>query len=380
MNNGTFASTCFDKVANKLSRSYIGNLKFLDILGRFSHLSFARTYLGILHMQVTVSCPTCARSLKVAETSLGKKGKCPGCQTVFVMEATSPTQSAPPSLAPVSTPAPVSKISVQCSCGANLKVAETLQGKKIQCPKCRQALAIPLPEASQPASNPAGDDLWGGLDLPVSTAAPQFPTGGNFADAYTYKPSPGEKKRSKNKAVAPTGDAAERIAEASLAMETARTSYSSSFGFEWSWLNIRLFILFIGAIFASPFVLVAGCKEQRKQTLLAQDAGTTQGIITEAYESRSRRGYRSYSVDVAYTVDEKPYEINLSVDSTFFATHVQNGARNGEQVEIKYAKADPSLAEIEGSSSNSYAGIGFGLSLFVFGVGGLCYLFFLASD
>ncbi len=139
-------------------------------------------------------------------------------------------------------------------------------------------------------------------------------------------------------------------------------------------------ILFVGAIIASPFVLFAGCKEQRKQTLLAQDAGATQGIITEAYETRSRRGFRSYTVDVAYTVDETPYEVNLSVDSTFFATHVQNGARNGEQVEIKYAKADPSLAMIEGGGSNSYAGIGFGLSLFVFGVGGMCYLFFLAND
>jgi hypothetical protein len=333
-------------------------------------------------MQASVTCPNCGRNSRVAATSLGKKGKCPGCQTAFMLQETSQTQS--PSAPAPSPPKPTSssKISVSCSCGANLKVADTMQGKKIRCPKCQQALSVPLSEAPQASGIPAGDDLWGGLDLPVASSAPQFLIGGNFADAYTYKPTPGDKKRTKSKAAVPTGDAAERLAEASLAMENARTSaYSSgSFGFEWNWFNARLFLLFVTAIIASPFVVMSGCKEQRKQTLLEQDSGTTQGTVTEAYETRSRRGFRSYTVDVTYTVDNVVYEENFSVDNTFFANHVRNGARNGEQVEIRYAKADPSLATIEGGGSNSFAGIGFGLSLLAFGVGGMCYLLFLAGD
>ena len=339
-------------------------------------------------MHAEVACSNCQRSLRVAESSIGKKGKCPKCQTVFLMQATSQSPSKPES-APVAATAPISpisgtKIAVSCLCGANLKVAGTMQGKRIQCPKCKLDLVVPLagpPQAAiSSAGSPAGDDLWGNLDLPA-TAAPQFPTGGNGAEAYSYKPSPGDKKREKGKPLAPTGDAAERIAEASLAMESARTSHSSgSFGFEWSWLNTRLFFAFVAAIVASPFVLVSGCKEQRKQTLLAQDAGTTLGTITEAYEKRSRRGFRSYSVDVVYTVGEQLYEVNLSVDSTFFMKHVRNVGGESEPVVIMYAKADPSLSMIEGGGSNSYAGIGFGLSLLAFGIGGMCYLFFLAGD
>lgn len=180
--------------------------------------------------------------------------------------------------------------------------------------------------------------------------------------------------------MAPIGDAAERIAEASLAMERERISHSSgSFGFEWSWFNARMFLACVVAIIASPFVVVSGCKEQRKQTLLAEDTGTTMGVVVEAYESKSRRGFRSYSMDVSYTVNEKQYELTQSVDRTYFNNHIRHGILTAEQVEVTYSKADPSVAMIEGGGSNSYAGIGFGLSLLAFGITGICYLFFLAG-
>lgn len=34
-----------------------------------------------------LSCPQCGKLLQVPETSIGKKGKCPACQSVFVIEA-----------------------------------------------------------------------------------------------------------------------------------------------------------------------------------------------------------------------------------------------------------------------------------------------------
>jgi len=35
---------------------------------------------------VTIPCPICAKPLKVRESLVGKKGKCPGCQGYFFVE------------------------------------------------------------------------------------------------------------------------------------------------------------------------------------------------------------------------------------------------------------------------------------------------------
>lgn len=201
--------------------------------------------------------------------------------------------------------------------------------------------------------------MWGNLDLPTATEQPVFNS--SPSQAYTYKPEPGESKRSKPKPVSRNG---------------AHSLISKFID-----LDLRLIILFVAPLIACPFAFVSGCKEQRRQELLAKDAGTTAGTITNAYERRQGRGgSRGYSVDVFYSVDGKSYEDNFSVDSSFFYQHVDFGKniKNGI-VKMKYAKADPSLAIIEGTTMTSSAGIGVGLLLLAFGIGGICYLLFLAD-
>ena len=58
-------------------------------------------------MPITVSCPNCAKSLKIPDTAVGKRVKCPACQTPFTAaEPDDAVTSAPPKPSAVKKPAP----------------------------------------------------------------------------------------------------------------------------------------------------------------------------------------------------------------------------------------------------------------------------------
>ena len=78
-----------------------------------------------------VSCPECQKRLKVADTSVGKKVKC-SCGQIFAAQ----TESA--AATPIPVAAPSDKVVVSCTeCGAKLRVVETSLGKKMKCPSGR---------------------------------------------------------------------------------------------------------------------------------------------------------------------------------------------------------------------------------------------------
>jgi len=59
-------------------------------------------------MPITVVCPSCKTKLQVKDEAAGKKGKCPKCQTAFMVPGGSPAApaAAPPPKQPVKKPAP----------------------------------------------------------------------------------------------------------------------------------------------------------------------------------------------------------------------------------------------------------------------------------
>jgi hypothetical protein len=59
------------------------HMSFLEDLAAHDHL------IGVsLTMKAIVSCPHCNRPHRVAKTAIGKKGKCSGCKSVFVIQTT----------------------------------------------------------------------------------------------------------------------------------------------------------------------------------------------------------------------------------------------------------------------------------------------------
>ena len=83
-------------------------------------------------------------------------------------------------------------IVVSCSCGAKLRVAATSIGRKTKCPKCESVISITAPDetegttkqpVSSPPSSPPDDDMCSLLD--------NVAMHGQSADANTGKPCPG---------------------------------------------------------------------------------------------------------------------------------------------------------------------------------------------
>jgi len=149
------------------------------------------TYL----MAIQLRCSSCQKVLQVADSSAGKKARCPGCQSMIDIPAASspaasspaasPTPIAKPKQAaePVKTAASSSTIKVTCaSCGKVLQAPSSAAGKGLRCPGCQSVVKIPggAPKASAPpasappapvaASSTSGNALWDALgDIP-STA------------------------------------------------------------------------------------------------------------------------------------------------------------------------------------------------------------------
>jgi DNA-directed RNA polymerase subunit RPC12/RpoP len=88
-------------------------------------------------MSLLLTCPDCAKKLKVADNLRGRKVKCT-CGHVFVADAEA---------APAADASP-EKVLIACGeCMAKLKVAATALGKKMRCPKCGEIFVSAAPEA-----------------------------------------------------------------------------------------------------------------------------------------------------------------------------------------------------------------------------------------
>jgi predicted RNA-binding Zn-ribbon protein involved in translation (DUF1610 family) len=102
-------------------------------------------------MPLVLTCPDCAKKLKVADNLRGKKVKC-SCGRVFVAAANG---AAP---RPAAAPAAAEKVLIACSeCEAKLKVATTSLGKKMKCPKCGEVF-VAATARPKPAPAVVSDD------------------------------------------------------------------------------------------------------------------------------------------------------------------------------------------------------------------------------
>jgi TM2 domain-containing membrane protein YozV len=119
---------------------------------------------------IRFSCPGCAATYSVDDAKAGKTGKCPKCQSQFVIPASvSPAADAPPPLPTPSAPDPGAAVEIApCpGCQARLSVAASDIGVNVECPYCKTVYAAARPDGAAtaskpmraPVSKPAGDDF-----------------------------------------------------------------------------------------------------------------------------------------------------------------------------------------------------------------------------
>ena len=101
-------------------------------------------------MTIEVACQ-CGKRFAAPPHLGGKRVKCPSCGLpMSVPTPRSPASIAVPSASPTPDSAragnPASASSINCKCGARLKVNEDLAGRTVKCPKCCHPLAVPPAE------------------------------------------------------------------------------------------------------------------------------------------------------------------------------------------------------------------------------------------
>jgi predicted RNA-binding Zn-ribbon protein involved in translation (DUF1610 family) len=124
--------------------------------------------------QTAFQCNGCGARMRVPAAKAGKSGKCPKCGGIVQIPAAPPTvPSLPPSASPMMTDD--GRIKFACdSCGGSLKVPVEAVGRRVKCPKCQTIATVPDPDAG--ASGAAGeDDMFAGLSVGPAVAARAMP-------------------------------------------------------------------------------------------------------------------------------------------------------------------------------------------------------------
>lgn len=128
-----------------------------------------------------IKCSGCSTAIGVPPEAAGKKVRCPKCQTVMMVPAAasgSPaggarSASKGSASARAQSPGGQGKVIAGCPhCGKKLQLPSNAAGKKVKCPGCSQAFAVP--GQSQPAARPAAQAAPAPrAAAPAPTAAPQ---------------------------------------------------------------------------------------------------------------------------------------------------------------------------------------------------------------
>jgi hypothetical protein len=160
-------------------------------------------------MTIEVACE-CGKRFAAPPHLAGKRVKCPSCGLPISVPTQPPATIAVPSASatPDGTGAgnPAPATSINCKCGARLKIKEDLAGRTVKCPKCGDLLGVPAAEQDGVAAQRLGDwfdeqlkDRQPASSAPSSTQEPkprkpgipcprcQEPLAGGFCVACGYE-------------------------------------------------------------------------------------------------------------------------------------------------------------------------------------------------
>lgn len=138
-------------------------------------------------MSIKFPCGSCGSQLAISPEHAGKKVKCPTCQSISQAPANPAGTSTPKAKQPDASP-----LKLKCGgCGKIVKAPPSMAGKKVKCPGCASVFVVPgkspakpRPIAKpQPPAAPAYEDPFAmptdgpmGFDDPLGMPADQFGT------------------------------------------------------------------------------------------------------------------------------------------------------------------------------------------------------------
>ena len=271
------------------------------------------------------------------------------------------------------------KFAIHCPCGANLRVPMTSLGKTIQCPKCRQSLAVQAPSSTispstaNRASLAGGDRLVQGFqssntrgansnqvpqaDDPFLSNLPPMDTKspavwGNQGSSDYWAPPPAAVGNS----VSGYGSAAQQNygtqGAGSLAWANAQSEENSPSQKE-SPFSSRLTWFLILLMVGGPIATVFGLTQQSNMKQLASEGVEVTGQVIEGVEKSGRRGRRSYSLDVSFRTDKGfPVTKSFSVSKTIFSRHCNSEFITNPNIPIRYASSNPENCVIVGNEGD----------------------------
>ena len=114
----------------------------------------------------------CGKQLSVPDSLAGKQVKCPACARVF--KAPSPASAS-------AAAAKAGRAIVGCACGKQLSAPASAAGKQVRCPACGATVAVPVSRHA-PDAGPAPDEEELGFELD----SPPHPPEPEEDDASTY--------------------------------------------------------------------------------------------------------------------------------------------------------------------------------------------------
>lgn len=140
-------------------------------------------------------------------------------------------------------------------------------------------------------------------------------------------------------------------------------------GIDWSGLWKSKLVRALGIAFFISFAgMIGGVNQMRLWADLEARGVTVAGVIDEA-EMRSRKGVKSFSVDVTYFHNAQKYQNDFSVNRSFFESHVNMDREFiiNDSCSILCDPSDPNRAIVHGGSNNNswmaYVGLlGFAVS------------------
>ena len=88
-------------------------------------------------MPINIRCQ-CGQALTLKDETVGKRVKCPKCQTPIKISASDAAAGS----------SDTDRIRVACRCGKNLVVASSAAGKRVKCPHCQSVMSIPRSQSA----------------------------------------------------------------------------------------------------------------------------------------------------------------------------------------------------------------------------------------
>lgn len=342
---------------------------------------------------IIIHCPKCEKRLAFKDEQAGKNAKCSGCGLIFLIKppvpapSTSVTSTAAtnlavsagnnrspvfkssPSQTPVlprlSTPCKLivdaevvedERIGVSCECGRVIRTPKTAQGKAVRCKDCSQVTPVPTLELV-PAIDYETYNARGGESATPLLIDEKRPLKQNVHSA-----SPPETSFASN----PLWSEIEAQQSNSYSQPIASNTYDSipsSYSVQsnrkrksefWSNLvagDLRFTIFMFMMIVGGPIMTCFGIYKAMEYGKIASEGKIAVGTIVSCSEHFSRRGGRSYSINVAYVADNgTSYQSNFSVSSSVYEARVSDGQIVHPNIEVKYLPSSPTscyLAEDE---------------------------------